>query len=191
MTNQTELSTPPKRNPLTHAKHRREIFWQVTFPLIIAGLLLLAGIIALFVMIQNEMKLEQIKLQAEASAIMGDVTSEEAAIVYYQRGTTARLANISQIWLLLPVLLFSLLVMGILIALVVLSTKLLGILPGYMVIAQNAFTLVHLRTRNVLDVVVEPILKAKSISAAALRARHVAAQELGNLSMRFTRSRSG
>ncbi len=31
----------PKRNPATHAKHRREVFWQITFPLILGGILLL------------------------------------------------------------------------------------------------------------------------------------------------------
>ena len=30
--------TQPERNPLTHKKHRKEMFWQVTFPLIIGGL---------------------------------------------------------------------------------------------------------------------------------------------------------
>ena len=33
-------STPP-RNPHTHQLHRRETFWQITFPLIIGGLVIL------------------------------------------------------------------------------------------------------------------------------------------------------
>ena len=31
----------PERNPLTHKKHRKEIFWQVTFPLILGSLVVL------------------------------------------------------------------------------------------------------------------------------------------------------
>jgi hypothetical protein len=35
-------SSLPERNPLTRAVHRREVFWQITFPLVIGALLILA-----------------------------------------------------------------------------------------------------------------------------------------------------
>ena len=33
--------TQPERNPLTHKKHRVETFWQITFPLILGGLVII------------------------------------------------------------------------------------------------------------------------------------------------------
>jgi len=33
--------TQPERNPLTHKKHRVEVFWQITFPLILGALVIL------------------------------------------------------------------------------------------------------------------------------------------------------
>ncbi|MBU1660261.1 MAG: hypothetical protein KKD28_02170 [Chloroflexi bacterium] len=32
--------TLPERNPITHQDHRREVFWQITFPLIIGAILI-------------------------------------------------------------------------------------------------------------------------------------------------------
>jgi len=37
--------TQPDRNPLTHRKHRKEMFWQITFPLIL-GTLVFIGLVA-------------------------------------------------------------------------------------------------------------------------------------------------
>jgi hypothetical protein len=34
---------PPPRNPVTHENHRRQVFWQVTIPLVL-GLLLILGL---------------------------------------------------------------------------------------------------------------------------------------------------
>ena len=39
-------NTPVARNPFTQEKHRREVFWQITVPLII-GLAFIAGLVAL------------------------------------------------------------------------------------------------------------------------------------------------
>ncbi len=40
--NEGNYSKLPKRNPVTHAVHKREVFWQIIFPLIIGGLIILA-----------------------------------------------------------------------------------------------------------------------------------------------------
>jgi hypothetical protein len=32
----------PERNPVTHALHRREVLWQITVPLVIGGIVILA-----------------------------------------------------------------------------------------------------------------------------------------------------
>ena len=33
--------TLPERNPITHQDHRREVFWQITFPLVLGAILIL------------------------------------------------------------------------------------------------------------------------------------------------------
>jgi hypothetical protein len=38
-------ATQPERNPITHKKHRREVTWQITFPLVL-GLIILLGLAA-------------------------------------------------------------------------------------------------------------------------------------------------
>lgn len=44
MENQAKFQLP-ERNPVTHAAHRREVFWQITFPFLIA-LIILLGLVA-------------------------------------------------------------------------------------------------------------------------------------------------
>ena len=157
------------------------MLWQVTVPLIIGGLLLAAGIVALLVMTVNEARLEQAMPLPENTARLGDITPEEAALVYYQRGTTVRLANVSQMWLLGPVLVFLLLTLLVLAGLAYLFTKLLGVLPGYMRLAQDFMALAALRVRHVLDAAVEPVLKAKSFTASARQARLAVLQQVSEL----------
>ena len=181
MTNPPKPFILPERNPLTHARHRKEVFWQVTVPLIIGGLLVVAAIVALLVMTVNEARLEQAMPLPENTARLGDITPEEAALVYYQRGTTARLANVSQMWLLGPVLVFLLLTLLVLAGLAYLFTKLLGVLPGYMRMAQDFMALAALRVRHVLDAAVEPVLKAKSFTASARQARQAVLQQVSEL----------
>ena len=41
--------TKPDRNPITHKIHRKEVFWQITFPLIL-GILLIASLAAWTIM---------------------------------------------------------------------------------------------------------------------------------------------
>ena len=45
-------SQPRDYNPITQAKHRHEVFWQITFPLLIALTLLLA--LAVFVILSGD-----------------------------------------------------------------------------------------------------------------------------------------
>lgn len=45
----SEVSVPPKpeRNPVTHRIHRRQVFWQITLPVLLGVLLLIAlGVLA-------------------------------------------------------------------------------------------------------------------------------------------------
>ena len=35
----------PERNPITHEKHRKEVFWQISFPLIVGAVLILGIVV--------------------------------------------------------------------------------------------------------------------------------------------------
>jgi hypothetical protein len=127
----------PERNPITHAAHRREVFWQITFPLILTLLILLG--LAAFVVYAS----------------------------FQGAGSVSRWADISLIWLLLPALVVTLVVLLIFSGLVYLVSKLLGVFPGYARLAQNFFYLVQVRTKSIADKIVEPILKLRSFKAGA------------------------
>lgn len=127
----------PERNPVTHAAHRREVFWQITFPLILALLILLG--LAAFVIYAG----------------------------FQGSGSVSRWADVSLIWLLLPAVVITLVVLFILIGLVYLISKLLGVFPGYARLAQNYFHLAQVRIRSIADKAVEPILKLRSFKAGA------------------------
>lgn len=127
----------PERNPATHAIHRREVFWQITFPLIIA-LLLIMGLVGVVIF----------------AGFQG-------------LGEVSRWADVSLIWLLLPALVVVLVMLLMLSGVVYLITRLLAILPGYARLAQDFFYLVQVRVKSISDKLVEPILKLRSFKAGA------------------------
>jgi len=127
----------PERNPATHAIHRREVFWQITFPLIIA-LLLILGLVGVVIF----------------AGFQG-------------LGEVSRWADVSLIWLLLPALVVVLVMLLMLSGVVYLITRLLAILPGYARLAQDFFYLVQVRVKSISDKLVEPVLKLRSFKAGA------------------------
>jgi len=127
----------PTRNPVTHAAHRREVFWQITFPFLIA-LIILLGLVA--------------------GVIFAGYTNA---------GDVSRWADVSIMWLLLPVLVIAIILFLILSGVVYLITKLLAVLPGYARLVQDFFVLVQVRVKSISDKLVEPILKLHSFKAGA------------------------
>lgn len=125
----------PERNPATHAVHRREVFWQITFPLIIVltiilgltGGVIYAGVIGL--------------------------------------GEVSRWADVSLIWLLLPALVVALLMLLMLVGMVMLVAKLLGVLPGYARLVQDFVNLLRNRVKLISEKSVEPLLRLHSLKA--------------------------
>ena len=134
----------PERNPQTHAAHRRDVLRQITLPLVIGSLLLVAGMALVII--------------AAAGA----------------NGEVRRWADLSLIWLILPALIFSLLILGLLFGLTYLVSKLLGILPGYARLVQDGYTGLTGKVMHLSDALVLPVLKLKGWSAAARKVRQVA-----------------
>ncbi len=129
-------SSLPERNPITHEKHRQEVLWQITVPLVVGltlVLLLLLGVIW--------------------SASGG---SEQVS----------RWADVSLVFLSLQVLVIGLVLLVMLIGAAYVVTMLVRILPGYARMAQDFFLSVSIRVRQGSDKAVEPFLRYHSFIAS-------------------------
>ena len=135
---------------MTHTQHKREVFWQITLPLVFGILLVLAAVAAIIY-----------------SAIQ-PVTDLE------------RWAGVSLIWIILPNLFFALIMLVIVIALVYAISMLIKIIPRYAYKLQHFFELVKGKASQLTNLMVEPILRLHSISAAARRAAGLGRKDPGS-----------
>jgi uncharacterized membrane protein len=125
-----------ERNPKTHAEHRREAFWQITFPLVIGILLLLAAVAVIIL---------------SATQPVTDV---------------GRWADVSLMWLILPSLIFALILLVLLIGFVYLISYLLRLIPHYALIVQLYFEAGKNKVSQLSNLSIEPILRIRAIWAA-------------------------
>jgi sterol desaturase/sphingolipid hydroxylase (fatty acid hydroxylase superfamily) len=121
-----------ERNPKTHAEHRREVFWQISLPLLIGVLLILA-------------------------IVIGVIFSATQPIT-----EVSRWANISMIWMIMPALFFALLFMIILAGLVYAISVLFHHVPRYAAIVQLYLERGKEKVNQFSNQIVEPILKTRS-----------------------------
>jgi hypothetical protein len=140
-------SPPPPTNPVTQAAHRREVFQQITLPLIVGGI----GFLALFVGV--------------IVALVGGAQEASGEFV------TSRWADVSLLWLLPPQMLVSLICLGALGGMAYGMFKLLGALPTLTYQVQTFFSKVQAAVDRGADLAVAPVLKVKA-NAAALRQFH-------------------
>jgi uncharacterized membrane protein SirB2 len=125
-----------ERNPKTHALHRREVFWQITVPLVVGILVLLAGVGAIvFFTIQP----------------VTDV---------------GRWASVSLIWLILPSLIIALLFLALLAGLIYLVSFMSHRIPHYTLIIQLYVQQAKDKIGQLLNLSTEPILRINSLWAA-------------------------
>jgi uncharacterized BrkB/YihY/UPF0761 family membrane protein len=123
------------RNPVTHARHRREVFWQIIFPLLI-GFLLVVAVLVLMI--------------SSGTSTATDVS---------------RWADVSLIWLILPSLFIALLILIILVAIIYLVTVVLQVMPRYARIVQLYFEIGKYKISHIANRVTEPIIKLRSFWA--------------------------
>ena len=132
---------PPPRNPVTHAAHKREVFWQITLPLLVI-IFLCAG--------------------------MSGLVIWSAAV---SNPNVSRWADVSFIWLTPPVifgLLITLLLVG---GLAYGIIKLVQVLPPYARLAQDFFVKVLAKTRQISDQLAAPVIRTKGSTAGARELR--------------------
>ena len=125
-----------ERNPKTHAEHRREAFWQITFPLVIGIPLLLAAVAVIII---------------SATQPVTDV---------------GRWADVSLMWLILPSLFFALILLVLLIGFVYLISYLLRLIPHYALVVQLYFEAGKNKISQLSNLSIEPILRIRAIWAA-------------------------
>ena len=126
----------PEPNPVTRRAYKRQSFWQITFPFLLALLIMLA--------------LAGGTIWAAVGGLV-DVT---------------RWADISVIWLLSPQLFFSLIPLVLLSGMVYLLAKLMGILPRYSRLMHEKILFIQKSGQTILDKLVEPVFKIRSLKAS-------------------------
>jgi hypothetical protein len=126
----------PQRNPVTHQKHRQDVLRQITLPLLLGLAVLLTA--AVLVVIAGFQGGEQVSIWAD----------------------------ISTIWLILPMLFVALIFLVLIGGLAFLVTLLMRKLPPYARLVQDFFKLVSYRVRQLSNKAVEPVLRAHGTTAA-------------------------
>jgi hypothetical protein len=126
----------PERNPVTHQKHRHEVFWQITIPLLIGGILIVVPM---------------------CLVVLGAATGAPGL---------DKLASISLIWLILIAMVLTLITLIASVAFGYLITMSVSTIPPYARQAQDALALLSVRIKAVSDKAVEPFLRYHSFSAS-------------------------
>lgn len=126
----------PEPNPVTTQAHRRQTFWQIKFPLIL-GLVLV--------------------LLAGAGVIWAAVSDG---------GDVSRWSDISVMWLVAPMLLLTVIMIAMTAGLVYMFSRMLPVLPRYSHLLLSYFVLVSRQVKGLSDMVVEPFLRAHSLTAS-------------------------
>jgi hypothetical protein len=126
----------PERNPVTHQKHRHEVFWQITIPLLIGGILIVVPM---------------------CLVVLGAVTGAPRL---------DKLASLSLIWLILIAMVFTLIAFFAAVAFGYIVTMGVRTIPPYARQAQDALALLSVRVKEISDKAVEPFLRYHSFSAS-------------------------
>jgi hypothetical protein len=127
-TQKPQIELPPP-NPVTRARHKREVLLQITLPFLAFVLLLVALAVLLTV---------------------------------FEVGKVGTWAEISTIFLIVPVLIASIIPLALFAALAYGVTKLLGIIPPYAHLVQDYFEKGLYYVKLGADKLTEPVLKAHS-----------------------------
>jgi hypothetical protein len=124
------------KNPITYAKHRREVFWQITIPIILGAIVLIA--LAVWV-----------SLVSFGDQVLAD-----------------KWASVSLIWLIIPAMVFTLVFAVILGGLTYLVMKIIQVFPAITFKVEEFMLKVRTRARQITDAAVKPVTATKSGWAA-------------------------
>lgn len=123
--------------------HRRQKFWRITFPVILAGLIVVA-----------------LTVLAIVTTAGGGNTQD------------SHWANISLIWLLIPSIFGGIIMLAVVGGLIFVMVKLVNAVPNAAATLQHYMIRVSQIARTVSDKVSAPVIKTKSTYAAARRMKN-------------------
>lgn len=126
----------PEPNPVTQQAHRHQSFWQIKLPLALGVCLALI---------------------AGAGVIVASVRGA---------GDVSRWANISLIWLILPMMPLVLILAGFTAAMVYLLSVMIAVIPRYTRLVWGYFILAKGQAERLSRISVEPFLRIQSITAS-------------------------
>jgi uncharacterized protein involved in cysteine biosynthesis len=129
----------PERNSKTHAQHRREVFWQITLPLVIGILLFLAAL----------------------GAIIFSATQPVSEL--------RRWADTSLVWIILPSLLFAFIMLVIFAGLVYGLSRILRAIPSIAYKIQQFIERSGDQIARLADMMAEPVLRVHTFLAITQR----------------------
>ena len=125
----------PERNPETHAQHKKEVFWQITFPMLIGVVIMILMLVFVYLTIT--------------------VGSSDLS----------RWADVSLIWLILPSLFLALIFMAFIAAFIYLISMVIHLTPRYSRLVHLYLELARSRVVQISDQITNPIVKTRSIWA--------------------------
>jgi hypothetical protein len=131
-----QLSTRQKGNPVTQQVHQQEVFRQITLPLAIGVVIILAAAVAVVV---------------SAGRGVGDVGAW---------------ADVSLIWLIVPGMVFVFILLALTAGVAYAVTRLLGVVPSFARQVQDFFLLVQYRVEKIADTAAEPVLRLGAVKAS-------------------------
>ena len=138
---QPDKFIPPPPNPVTMAKHRKQVLWQITVPFL-AMVFLCLGLTGL--------------------TIWSASGSSEPV---------SRWADVSFIWLTPPIIIGALITLLIVGGLAYGVYYLIRVLPPYTRLTQDFFKRVLAKTRQISDQLVQPIIRIQGLAAGAQELR--------------------
>lgn len=124
------------KNPITYAKHRREVFWQITIPLILGAIVLIGLAVWL------------------------------SLVSFGDQVLAGKWASVSLIWLIIPAMVVTLVIAVILAGLVYLVMKIIQAFPAITFKVEEFMLMVRTRARQITDTAVKPVTATKSGWAA-------------------------
>ena len=134
--NDTQPSRPIERNPVTYQKHRQEVLWQITIPLVFGAILILIPVVLV---------------------IYASVTGVSQI---------DKLAQVSLIWLIIIAMVISLLLLILTIVVIYLTTAILQNVSPSARMIQDTFLLIGQRVSQLSNQAVEPMLRYHSFTAS-------------------------
>ncbi len=129
----SKITLPQERNPVTHLRHRREVFWQITLPIVL-------GIIVILLL----------------AFLVTRIGVDQASVW----------ADISLIWLIVPVMIVTLISLVFLAASIYLNVRVLQVLPFYSRLVQEWFASLSVQVGRFNNVAVEPVMRIQALKAS-------------------------